>query len=900
MKEFPSELLHGSGTPMRRDPSRVLVRLARPSTPEEMAALLDEVGLVLEREAPAENGNRPTAVRINHTPDRFWVRDPREAPIGDDRLHRLEEILGDAVARLAPVYQLTTVDGPGGRLCPLPDTLLVRFSVRENGSTPTTAAALARRFGFREDKERSAHTAPFRAYAVDDPDAADAYELRDALRADERVADARLENMPMVVPTTAVPNDTLFAQQWDMTRIAAGGPSPSAWDITTGDPDVVVAVLDSGCSLAHPDLVGAFASSGINLGTMSGTGDATFEHGTECAGIIASRFDNVAGVAGVAGGCSLLPIAFSAWSDVEVLAGINYAVDHGARVVSMSFGQYAPGDGFGPASWDFALIDPAIVNAVTVRDVVLCAATGNENINSFNRYPARHPLVIACGASDEADDRKSPTSPDHEGWGSNWAPGVSVVAPGVHIPTTDMPGPAGGEPGDYTTTFNGTSSATPHVAGLAALLLSQYPSRTNAQVRRIIEQTAAKVGPMPYAEQPGFPSGTRNQAMGYGRIDAFRALDLADMMIRDWPGDDGLEPSSPAGGNFWDFSDIVVRITDDDVFDPADPGRSRNVERGQTNHVYVRVTNNGPRDARNVVVSCRITPYVGLEFAYPHDWTTTDATHVSPAPVTTLFATIPSGGSEIAKFTISPTQVESLWGWMNLHPWHPCLLAEVRADNDYAFASAAAASSAVSAKRNNLAQRNLTVIDVLASGPTGAATWPFVAGNAANHERAMVVSVDRSRLPGGTEVLLSLDDDGSAFPLVDFRAADAVPDRRADDGLCFLEPTRVEASFGCCRGVLTLAAGSRFDCGVPRRLDVDRIDNGEVVIREGKRYARVGDGVGAVHLVKAPGALYPMSLVTTFPAAVRPGTYELRASQLDERGNSLGGATVAFSVPDGI
>lgn len=142
--------------------------------------------------------------------------------------------------------------------------------------------------------------------------------------------------------------------------------------------------------------------------------------------------------------------------------------------------------------------------------------------------------------------------------------------------------------GDYVTVFDGTSAATPHVAGLAALLFSAYPTLTATEVRTVIERTTDKTGSTAYVETAGYDSGTWNQYTGYGRINVRKALDLADVMIRDWPGDTGLEPSAPAGGNFWNFADIVVRITDDDVFVPNDPAQSQYLELGQTNYLYVR------------------------------------------------------------------------------------------------------------------------------------------------------------------------------------------------------------------------------------------------------------------------------------------------------------------------
>jgi subtilisin family serine protease len=529
--QFPPELVHGSGVPMFRDVRYLLVEFA--SAPNHRALInhLREFGLALEEGTAKETQRGRALETVNHTDRRFWVRSSDGRGLTAQQVTGLQAGTAEQfVPRwIAPVYRLPNGEGLGALVSPLPNVLLIRSAPEAPAAELTGVMA---GYGYEEDRVRSKFLSAFRYFVSLQPDATTAYELRSTLLRDHRgmILDARLENMPMVVPTTALPNDTLLANQWDMTQIRAAGPGTTGWDISTGAPGVAICVLDQGCDLTHPDLT--FFGQGINLGTMGGTGAPTGNHGTACAGIAAARFNNSLGVAGVAGTCPILPVAFQNWTDAEVAAGINWAVANGAQVISMSFGHYAPGDGISPAGWDFTIIDPAINNAVVAQNCVLVAATGNEDISTFNRYPARHVNVIAVGASDQADNRKSPTSPDGETWwGSNWAPGVSVVAPGVLIPTTDRQGSAGynnnaGVAGDYDMTFNGTSSATPHVAGLAALLRARNPAWSVAQIRQRIERTAAKVGTVAYAQQAGFANGTRNDAMGYGRIDVLAALQL--------------------------------------------------------------------------------------------------------------------------------------------------------------------------------------------------------------------------------------------------------------------------------------------------------------------------------------------------------------------------------------
>ena len=893
MSSFSETLNHPSGATAVLSPTRLLLAFKKPFKQEELKPVLKELGFALEETADFQRKKetkRPMFL-VNHTENRFWIRSVDNKPINDKTLQMLWEKFGQNLDWIGPVYQVAGEKTLGDErvllFCPVPNVLVLKI-VNESKSKRKMLTQLEELYTLKEVEEKSKYLKPYSYFVIADPKRFSAYELRNNLMEySQMVKEVRFENMPMIVPTAISPNDTLFAQQWNMTRIQAGGPGTTAWDLSTGVNTVVVAVLDSGCDLTHPDL--QFSTPGIRLDTMGPDGSPrgipkVVPHGTCCAGIVAATFNNATGVAGVAGNCRIMPLAFENWTDAEVAAGINFASSNGAQVISMSFGNDL---------WDHAVIDPAIQNAHN-NGVVMCAAT--HNYDSAITYPATNPLVMACGASDEVDNRKSPTSPDGEyWWGSDFGPEISVVAPGVHIPTTDRQGTAGyntaaGTAGDYFLTFNGTSSATPHVAGLAALVRSLYPPLTNIQVREIIEKTSEKVGTVAYADVAGHPNGTWNQEMGYGRINALRALDYADAMIKDYPGDTGIEPSSPPGGDFWDFSDIVLRINDDNVFVPSDVSKSRYVERGQTNYLYIRVTNNGPREARNAVVDARITPYVGLQFIYPSDWTTVDATHASPTPVTNTFASIPSGGTVMAKFTISAAQTEDFWGWVEDHSWHPCLLASVTADNDYAFAAAPTGGSLVT-RRNNLAQRNLTVIDVLA-GAT--ATFPFIAGHKKNLERTMQVLVDRSKLPKNVKLLLSIDDDGSEFRLVDFTPSVEVAEKGRCGQFVFLERTRIRVT-SCCNGILTLEKGSKFECAYKPSLEKVQAEGGEVIIQNGKRFVDIKENVAVVTFEKQPGQIYPMSIVTTIPVDVKKEQqFIVKVSQRNQSEMVTGGATAIY------
>lgn len=156
---------------------------------------------------------------------------------------------------------------------------------------------------------------------------------------------------------------------------------------------------------------------------------------------------------------------------------------------------------------------------------VVTFSAGNYNSSTVG-YPARSlPDIVVVGALSLSGKRKTPTTIDNENWwGSDYGTQLDIMAPGVLIYTTDRTGSVGYVSGDYMPNFNGTSSACPHVAGVAALILSVNPNLTQKEVATIIEKTARKVGGYSYSTVSGRPNGTWHTEVGYGLIDAYAAV----------------------------------------------------------------------------------------------------------------------------------------------------------------------------------------------------------------------------------------------------------------------------------------------------------------------------------------------------------------------------------------
>jgi thermitase len=277
------------------------------------------------------------------------------------------------------------------------------------------------------------------------------------------------------------PNDTYFANQWGMTQIDA----PEAWDVTTGSSSVKIAILDTGIDQNHEDLAAKIvANRNFTWGrTGSWTVDDKYGHGTHVAGIAAAITNNDKGVAGVGFNSSLMNVKVlgdTGYGNYSWVAdGIIWAADNGAKVINLSLGGYSSQKTLEEA-----------VNYAWNKGCVIVAAAGNDNTNA-PLYPAYYTNCIAVAATDRYDGRAIWEKP----YASNYGSWVDIAAPGVDIFST-LPNHSNQLGILNYGSLSGTSMASPHVAGVAALVWATEYGTGNAAVRNRIEGTADQAGTM--------------------------------------------------------------------------------------------------------------------------------------------------------------------------------------------------------------------------------------------------------------------------------------------------------------------------------------------------------------------------------------------------------------------
>ena len=401
-----------------------------------------------------------------------------------------------------------------------------------------------------------------------------------------------------------IPVDTLLKEQWHLRntgmqfgdslglRAGADARVVPAWQRaqSLGSPACIVAVIDDGFDLTHPDLGGNskvvapwdFTTNTNNpapqrFSTDPRRGDY---HGTACAGVAIGKANGV-GITGAAPDCRFMPVRWTGTiSNDTIKKQFEYVAAQGAWVVSCSWGVaskfYQPSTVMNEAIAKCARDGRSGLGCV----IVFAAGNSNHDINDPTGNTldgfAVHPDVIAVAACTSMDERSNY---------SNFGREISVCAPsngarGVGIVTSDVSGtflsngqdiPAGYDASDYTTTFGGTSSATPLVAGICALILSVNPSLTSREVKQILESTTRRIGPETSYDDRG-----HSIFFGFGCVNADVAVkkameSLAPARVRSRPGrnNNNGQPSvsdfTLYGSEFWGISrhELIARVATD-------------------------------------------------------------------------------------------------------------------------------------------------------------------------------------------------------------------------------------------------------------------------------------------------------------------------------------------------
>lgn len=377
--------------------------------------------------------------------------------------------------------------------------VLVKFKEKKIDIDQVSGRASLNSFVFAEGLKKEDTITPQNVTLLTSKSNESTEQLIDRLQDDSRVEYVVPNYLRKVFDTTPsqfIPNDSFFADQWSLNNPSdADIDAPEAWSISKGSASVIVGVLDTGADLTHPDLVPNLWNGSSEAGGCKDDNGVVIEggcpyhgwnyvtdndpandndptddhgHGTHVASIIGAKGDDGVGISGVVMNVSLMPIKVADkdgfLSSSDWIKGLNFAKQNGAKIVNASFG----GLNFSQAEYDAIHDFPGLFVAAAGNN-----GSDNDDLTTPN-YPSNYALsnIIAVSATDSTDNLA-----DFSNYG---VANVDVAAPGVHVLGAVPPSLFAGDSYIYS---SGTSMASPHVAGLAALLWGYDANLTVAQVR---------------------------------------------------------------------------------------------------------------------------------------------------------------------------------------------------------------------------------------------------------------------------------------------------------------------------------------------------------------------------------------------------------------------------------
>ena len=560
----------------------------------------------------------------------------------------------------------------------------------------------------------------------------------------------RFIRVPVFYKALLNPNDPFYQNngQWHLNKIL----TTDTWDITTGGGNAIVAVLDNGVEWSHTDLGNNLflnsaeddwqdpndPTSGNNIDDdKNGYVDdwkwwnteaknnntynaSSMNHGTLTTGIIAAKTNNNIGVAGVSGGWGSSPgiklmhvkvASGTSTKDLYIADGIEYAVDNGANVISISYGGTEDLDGY---------IGDAI-NYAKDNGVVVVASAGNNPKEKDIYYPARHEYVIAVGNTTQFDLRNST---------SCYKGPLDISAPGTDIKTTTISNSYG--------SFTGTSCSCPVVAGVISLMLSQNPCLTPSQIDYILKRTSSAYTSFdsPYNHHPYFNQNGKDirsfyhDEYGYMIVNAYQAVKVAqnlmkdedsyDLFIRDHEDDDlwtikedfGQEPNpNSTSVPIWDSPDIWVRnqqdpnnqtpVHEDPEYDPNNPV-----------YAYVRIKNNGCQPSSGNDELKLYWAKAGTGLGWPAHWNGSLTNPIMGDMIgSEVIPSIPPGEEVIIEIPWYVPNPDDYAG-INPEPWHFCLLARIESTQDPMTFQETNNVYKNTHNNNNIAWKNMEVVDL--------------------------------------------------------------------------------------------------------------------------------------------------------------------------------------------